>query len=380
MAQLLGIEGRKALNSTVKVSVYGPPTLRLYKKDQTLKLLRRCNYYPGTCKEWDQQVLHLLDDKSNEYDIREIHDVLKRLDKLFPAEGSQNDLNFEGVNYRRRQIEHESAWASVKELIETEHGSGFFVHDHFVITSKHVIDDATTDHNQIYISNDVIGEKIPCTVVHKDVGRDLALLHCEHAVNGIYHLQLCDNAQSTLTGMQIGCFGFPNGHGEKTALFIPGSVSGTTPRYGREPLMVLCCPLSHGTSGAPVISLPIEGHAKAVGVVLQKQLLMNILTEEEKYIIAQVQESFNTCSICDLEDDEITNAAITPGRGKLTPDPCQTELNLLLLKLYNAIETHCQSGLSNAVPAATLQGFIKDAVKMYEGEHSEELSEIANNN
>ena len=369
----LGVEGRKALNSTVKVSLYGPPTLRLYKRDQAVRLLRRCNYYPGTINnDWDQCVPQLLDEDRN-YGIREIRDALKLLDQVFPGNGSRTDVHSEIYN-RRRLIELESARAEVKELIETDYGTGFFISEHFVLTSKHVIDTQTTNDspNPIYISNDVTGERIQCEVIHVDPGSDLALLHCQHAVNGVYCLQLCDNAQSTLTGMQIGCFGFPNGHSGGTALFIPGSVSGMSPRYGREPLMVLCCPLSHGTSGAPVISLPVKGHAKAVGVVLQKQILMDILTQEEKLIIAKVQESFNTSSICDLEDDEISNA------GTVQPDPCQEQLNLLLLKLYNCLETHCQSGLSKAVPATKVQEFIKDAVTNYSGDHCEELARLNN--
>lgn len=304
--------------------------------------------------------------------IREIHDVLKDLDQLFPVKGCSDEI------YNRRQwIELESARVAIKELIENEHGTGFFISEHFVLTSKHVIDTEMTDDslNPIYISNDIIGENILCEVIHVDPASDLALLHCQHTVNGVYCLQLCDDAQSTLIGMQIGCFGFPNGHSGKTALFIPGSVSSMSPRYGesREPLMVLCCPLSHGTSGAPVISLPVEGHAKAVGVVLQKQILMDILTPDEKLIIAKVQESLNTSSLCDLQDDEISNA------GTVQPDPCQTQLNLLLLKLYNCLETHCQSGLSKAAPATTVQEFIKDAVKNYHGDNCEELVELNNN-
>jgi len=326
-----------------------------------------------TNKDWNQHVLHLLDEK-RKCDIREIHDVLERLDQLFPQKGCRSDEHFE-IDHRRRWIELESAKASVKELIENEHGTGFFISEHFVITSKHVIDSLMTDDspNTIFISNDVIGEKIMSKVIHVDPASDLALLHCPYAVNGVYCLQLCDDTRSTLTGMQIGCFGFPNGHCGKTALFIPGSVSGMSPRYGREPLMVLCCPLSHGTSGAPVISLPVEGHAKAVGVVLQKQILMGILTTEEKLIIAKVQESFDTSSICDLEDDEIRNA------GTAQPDPCQKQLNILLLKLYNCLETHCQSGLSRAVPAAKVQEFLKDAVKNYHGDNCEELAGLNDN-
>jgi len=142
--------------------------------------------------------------------ITEIHDVLKDLDQLFPVKGCWSDE----IYNRRQWIELESARASIKELIENEHGTGFFISEHFVLTSKHVIDTEMTDDslNPIYISNDIIGENILCEVIRVDPASDLALLHCQHAVNGVYCLQLCDDAQSTLTGMQIGCFGFPNGH------------------------------------------------------------------------------------------------------------------------------------------------------------------------
>ena len=51
-------------------------------------------------------------------------------------------------------------------------------------------------------------------------------------------------------------------------------------------------------------------------------------------------------------------------------------MNLLTLKLYDALETHSQFNLSNAVPGHYVIDFIKDSISEYKGEGKEELAEL----
>ena len=142
-----------------------------------------------------------------------------------------------------------------------------------------------------------------------------------------------------------------------------------------------------------------------------------ILTLEERVKIEKLRESLQTSTICGVSDEEIRSATSSscdprqfpraetvsykaiarttfstlssysdqiPGvlyqeTGSATPsssDPRQIPLNLLTLKLYDALETHSQFNLSNAVPGRDVIDLIKDSLGKYNSQHKEELSKI----
>ena len=51
---------------------------------------------------------------------------------------------------------------------------------------------------------------------------------------------------------------------------------------------------------------------------------------------------------------------------------CGIPISILTLKLYDALETHSQFNLSNALPGK----FVLDFIGGYVGEHKEELDEV----
>lgn len=273
-------------------------------------------------------------------------------------------------------------------MTDLEHGSGFIVQGHFVITNMHVVEAALHDESkrtQIIISNDFIGE-VPCDVMHDDAQKDLAILYCKDLeLSGICPLKLSDT--SLATGMQIIAFGYPMSHRGKTALCVTGCVAGTKKTFSGLTMTVLNCPLNCGNSGGPILCW-VKGEFKVVGVATQKHI-KDILTLDERLTIAKIEETFQTSIIphtTELERKystftECTSAIEVPstfGDKKrkhvyedqltqfLAPDPRQTPLNILVLKLYQALATHSQFNLSNAVPSHDVLEFIQDSISIKE--------------
>ena len=341
------------------------------------------------------------------YDIFEIKNAIdhfdgkKFRDKHLDAKDPGSKCSNGRADKERDEIEEE--YAEATEEIEIEHGSGFIIHDHFVITNKHVIEDALNDQtkqfnteihryaqseteqrvkdvlndttkenddtNKIRISNAVIGE-LPCEVVHHDPGKDLALLYCRELnlrESGICPLQLSNH--SLLPGMQILAFGFPMSHTEETALFVTGHVSGSKRTLSGHTLAVLNCSLNSGNSGGPILCWN-KGQLIVVGVATQKHF-KEILTLQEREKIEKIRKSLQTCTIPSVRDDAIKWAAYFSG-----PDPRQTPMFLLTLKLYDALETHSQFNLSNALPGVYIVEFIKECLSNYSGEGREKLAEV----
>ena len=220
---------------------------------------------------------------------------------------------------------------------QIHHGSGFLIADSFVITSKHVIEEAMSDETlQICILNETIGE-LPCVVVHCDALSDLALLHF-HGQNlkqhGICPLDLSEEA--LWPSLSVFSFGYPFTHTGRSALFVEGKVSGSKDRYGREPFVVLNCALNPGNSGGPVFRRSGDD-IKVVGVVAQKHK-KEILTLQEISILEEERSTLNSAS--DSKDQFWKSVS---------------------LKMYDALnETHCQFGYGNVVPGHLVVKFLSD--------------------
>ena len=304
------------------------------------------------------------------FDIKQSLDYFdaKKLLEKYPEKGHISDEIKEGVDKQRADILREYEIATTND--EIEHGSGFVISDHFILTNKHVIQTYLDQKDfEIHISNAAIGE-LHCEVVHSDPGKDLALLYCPDLnlhQSRISPLQL--STQPLLPGMQIFSFGYPMSHTEETALFVNGNVSGSKRTPSGHSKAVLNCSLNSGNSGGPVLSW-VDGEVRVVGIATQKHF-KQILSQDERIAIKDIRESLQTQAITDVPEYEI-DRKIT----KQIPISCQVSLHLLTLKLYDALETHSQFNLSNALPGDLVVEFIKNFIPKYEGENKEELIKV----
>ena len=348
-----------------------------YTKSEAERRVRDC--FAGTFP-CDTEIFAKEEDKSDQtYDIFDIKEAIDHFDaqkfldllKYKRKENPDYEKSKKLVDEERASVQNE--YDEATRNIEVEHGSGFIVHDHFIITNRHVIETHLNDTGryEIYISDAAIDD-LPCTVVHCDPGKDLALLHCRNLEQcKIYPLQL--SKQSVLPGMSVFTFGYPMSHTEETALFVSGNVSGSKRTLAGHLMMVLNCSLNSGNSGGPVLCW-VNGQLKVLGVATQKHF-KEILTLEERQSIENIRESLQTEAIPDLPDH--IKRSNRPLRDYYRdPRTRDTPIALLTLKLYDALETHSQFNLSNALPGELVVDFIKDSMDQYSGEHKEELAEV----
>ena len=315
------------------------------------------------------------------YQTFDIFDIKTSLDyfdtKLFlekyPDKGHITDELKREIEENRAIIAHEYKEATA--IDEVEHGSGFIIQDHFVLTNRHVIETYLDDEHsyEIRFSNESISE-LSCKVAHVDPGKDLALLYCPDLnlqESGICPLQL--STQPLLPGMQIFSFGYPMSHTEETALFVNGNVSGSKRTLSGYSKAVLNCSLNSGNSGGPVLSW-VDGEVRVVGITTQKHF-KEILTLDEMNAIENIRKSLQTRTISDVKECDLDFLTCGAPIGEI-PKSCHVSLHLLTLKLYDALETHSQFNLSNALPGDLVVEFIKSFIPEYNGEHKEELIKV----
>jgi len=351
--------------------------LRKYSLSEAERRVRDC--FAGTFM-WDTEIFPKKekDESDQTYDIFDIKKAIDDFDtKTFLDAWKYPSKQEPRYVERRKEVDKERAsiqegYDEATRNIEIEHGSGFIVHDHFIITNKHVIQtylDETESH-EIHISNEAIGDLL-CTVVHYDAGKDLALLYCQDLnlrQSGICPLQLSN--QSVLPGMPVFAFGYPISHTGKTALFVSGNVSGSKETLAGHTMIVLNCSLNSGNSGGPVLRW-VNSQLKVVGVATQKHI-KEILTLEERKTIEKIRKALQTRAISDVPDFAIDLLS----SGNTTTSLCGIPISILTLKLYDALETHTQFNLSNALPGMLVVDFIKDSISKYTGEYKEELAKV----
>ena len=229
---------------------------------------------------------------------------------------------------------------------EIDFGTGFVINTHFIdnprllsyydyiLTCKHVIQAVLDDkEKEVRIWNSVFDD-LPCEVVAEDASTDLALLCCRDPKmnkSKIPRLELCGD--EPLTGQDIFSFGYPATYTGQSALFSKGYVAGTQERYGKPNFKVLdCSAVSHGCSGGPVMQW-IDGTIKVLAVITQKHK-KDILSITERQRVEEIQRALTATSITDSQS-------------------AQEGLHLLLLKLYDALETHSPFSNCNAIPVVT---------------------------
>ncbi|KAL9981174.1 hypothetical protein ACROYT_G009844 [Oculina patagonica] len=231
------------------------------------------------------------------YDIFNIKAAVDHFDKKklidkYPQPGKGHDQKKQQVDEERACIRDEYERATNNP--EIEHGSGFIIHDSFVMTCEHVINTYLGDKEKynIHILNAAIGE-LPCKVAYYDPEEDLALLYCpklNFKQTGIRPLQL--SGQSLKEGFAVICFGYPINYKGEKALFVDGKVSGFKEPVFKSgvPLAILDCSLYSGNSGGPVLHR-IKGELKVVGVVKQRHRVEILTPDEIMTIINSVQGS-----------------------------------------------------------------------------------------
>ena len=351
-----------------------------YSRGEAERRVRDCfaSAFPG-----DSDVFPTKNDQSGMpkiYQTFDIFDIKQSLDffyakkflEKYPEKGHISDEIKKRVDEQREHILSEYKIATTNA--EIEHGSGFIISDHFILTNRHVIKTCLYQKGfEIRISNAAIGE-LHCEVVHSDPGKDLALLYCPDLnlhQSGISPLQL--STQSLLPGMQIFSFGYPMSHTEETALFVNGNVSGSNRTLSGHSMAVLNCSLNCGNSGGPVLSW-VDGEVRVVGVATQKHF-KEILTPDEIEVIENLRKSLQTQTISDVRECDVKYLSDGSLYERI-PKSCQVSINLLTLKLYKALETHSQFNLSNALPGDLVVEFIKNFIPEYKGEHKEELIKV----
>ena len=352
-----------------------------YSRGEAERRVRDCfaSAFPGDSDVFptknDQSGLPKIYQTFDIFDIKQsldFFDAKKFLEK-YPEKGHISDKMKKSVDEQRERILREYEIATTN--VEIEHGSGFVISDHFILTNRHVIETCLNEKKgfEIRISNAAIGE-LHCEVVHSDPGKDLALLYCPDLnlhQSGISPLQL--STQSLLPGMQIFSFGYPMSHTEETALFVNGNVSGSKRILFNHPMAVLNCSLNSGNSGGPVLSW-VDGEVRVVGIATQKHF-KEILTLDEMNTIENIRKSLQTQTITDVPECDIDCLCLQNIKKEI-PMSCQVSLHLLTLKLYDALETHSQFNLSNALPGDLVVEFIKNFIPKYEGENKEELTKV----
>ena len=316
----LGDSGRELIKACAKVKIFSQHKVRDYSQDEASEKISRDDCL-GTTRSMDE----VLDGGST-------RNAVSRGSQHHPVE--QNHFDSDSERKEPQVIVSDD---------EIDYGTGFIIDTQFIdnpdlspdcvyiVTSKHVIQAVLDDKKKEARIWNQFFDDLPCDVVKVDAFTDLALLCCRDpklSKSKIPRFELCD--KEPLTGQDIFSFGYPASYKGKNALFSKGCVAGTLEYYSKPNRTVLDSPAaSHGSSGSPVMQW-INGKIKVVAVMLQKHI-KDVLSIPEGFRMLQIRESMTATSITDSQST-------------------QEGIHLLVLKLYDAQETHSPFANCNAIP------------------------------
>lgn len=241
----------------------------------------------------------------------------------------------------------------VFEPTALKHGSGIILNDHFVVTSKQVVESAFNDRAEgyvVYISNAAIG-KLPCQVFDVDELNDLALLRC-HDLNLEKNRLLPLSNQLLSPDLPIICFGYPLSYRGERALVVNGKVCPSEPISG-DSTIPLECPLNSGNYGSPVLRW-INDQLRVVGVVTRKNVL-EVDTLVKRDGIQNAPQSNHTRETAHM----------------MTSDTATQQL--VRHVLHNIVKARSPFSV---LPGICLVEFVKTSARKHGGKHKEELDEI----
>ena len=352
---ILGDDGRKAVNAVVKVSI-------LKKKSRTfpqkvyntacefingIRTSTEPRYYQDITTEYQQTGFKYNQETKFSPSVKQTNkqNEIKTLEDI---SGAADDLDKIPSDTSNKIPVTEDGFAED----EVHYGSGFIVPDNLIVTAYHVLADYTENSAGgirikegmvIRVSNAIIDD-LTCQVDKCDEQNDLALLKCEELdVKKIEISPLQLSEQAPLQGMSVFTLGYPVSHTGKTALFLNGCVAGETgERHGRpDPLMTLNIPLDRGSSGAPVF-WRCKGELSVVAVVKEKHLKRVSGCWKEESLVEKVQSSLNRLNT--FSTDTI-NWDLQAALGMVRT------FASLMNKWLDSSEKNCQRYLSNAVQA-----------------------------
>ena len=170
-------------------------------------------------------------------------------------------------------------------------GTGFSITGNLVVTNFHVIDEAKS----IYITNEIIKDTIPASIIASDKENDLAVLSIKSGLLPNPQYSILKDLQKT--GTEIWVLGYPltstMGNEIKATSGIISSQSGYK---GDKVLYQISAPIQPGNSGGPVFDLNgnVVGivcahhtHAENVSYAIKTSYLMELLGNRNVYINKQ---------------------------------------------------------------------------------------------
>ena len=343
---------RYELSQERKDAEENPCKQREYSRSEAERRVRDC--FAGSLKQ-DTDIFPSIP-KNREKNFKIIHiqraieyfDKKKLIEKQPKSGGSSDGLK---VDNERANIRTEYEKANTSTAID--YGTGFIIHNCFIITNKHVIQRYLEDKEKygdegryrLVILNEVINYLLSPTVVKVDNKNDLACIHCpklNSVEKEIDPLRL--SPETLLIGQSIFAFGYPITHTGATAFFVKGYISGYKEQLYRDPIVTMNASLTSGCSGGPVMRR-INSEIMVLGVV----------KETHSHEIFDEDERGSMKSIMTFDKDK------GPFYIKMLKSIASTLANLLF-KLYNALtSTHTPFNYINVIPAEKVIDLINEA-------------------